>query len=103
LTNGLSDFWSHFRNRQYFKKIYKVLQLLDSSDTVSIREAKIIVSDRSVKMDPTFIHPKLWFFIDNNNAKQKTKSLVHESIATVKFIENKIEHIIGEALQSMKN
>jgi len=35
---------------QYFKEIYKVLQLLDSNNAVSIREAKIIVTDRSVEM-----------------------------------------------------
>lgn len=38
---------------QYLKKIYKVLQLLNFSDAVSIREAKIIVRDRPVEMKRT--------------------------------------------------
>jgi len=61
---------------QYFKEIYKVLQLLDSSDVVSIRKAKIIVSDRSVEMNLTFIHANYGFFTDNNNTTRKTKTPV---------------------------
>jgi len=87
---------------QYFKEIYNVLQLLDSSDAVSIREAKDIVSDRSVEMNLTFIHVNYVFLPTTITQLEKQKLPLHESIATVKSVENKLEHIIDEAGTAIK-
>ncbi|XP_025205679.1 uncharacterized protein LOC112601985 [Melanaphis sacchari] len=87
---------------QYFKEINKVLQLLDSSDAVSIREAKDIVSDRSVEMNLTFIHVNYGFLPTTITQLEKQKLPLHESIATVKSVENKLEHIIDEAGTAIK-
>lgn len=71
---------------QYFKEIYNILQHLDSSDAVSIREAKILVSDPSVEMNLTFIHANYGFLPSTITQLEKQKLSLHESLETVKSV-----------------
>jgi len=41
---------------QHFKEIHGVLQLLDSNDAVSIKEAKLLLSENSIEANLVFIH-----------------------------------------------
>jgi hypothetical protein len=54
-------------------------------------------------MNLTFIHANYGFLPTTITQLEKQKLPLHESIATVKSVKNKLEHIIDEALQSKKN
>ena len=46
---------------QHFKEIHGVLQKLDSNDAVSIKEAKVLLSENSIEANLVFIHSNYGF------------------------------------------
>lgn len=48
-------------NCQHFKEIHGVLQKLDSNDAVSIKEAKLLLSENSIEANLVFIHSNYGF------------------------------------------
>lgn len=81
---------------QHFKEIHGVLQKLDSNDAVSIKEAKLLLSENSIEANLIFINSNYGFLISTITQLERQDIPLIDSISIVKSVQNKLNDVVGE-------
>lgn len=81
---------------QHFKEIDGVLQILDSNDAVSIKEAKLLLNENSIEASLVFIHSNYGFLTSTITQLERQDISLIYSISIVKSVQNKLNDVVGE-------
>ncbi|XP_060861780.1 uncharacterized protein LOC132938780 [Metopolophium dirhodum] len=84
------------RVAEEIREIHGVLQKLDSNDVVSIKEAKLLLSENSIEANLVFIHSNYGFLTSRITQLERQDISSIDSILIVKSVLNKLNDVVGE-------